>query len=72
MTFTLTDKRSVLALSYFRAVDLDYGDYELDLMDFEMYYTLVNVNSTNNKFYYEKILIPKESYELRDTSVSET
>jgi len=35
---------------------------------FETYYTLANVNSTNNKFYYdnEKIVISEESYELRD------
>ena len=35
---------------------------------FETYYTLVNVNSINNKFYYdnEKIVISEESYELRD------
>ena len=31
-------------------------------------YTLANVNSTNNKFYYgnEEIVIPEESYKLRD------
>jgi len=33
-----------------------------------MYYTLANINSTNNKFYYnhEEIIIPEESYELCD------
>ena len=53
-------------MSYFLAVDL--GDYEFGLTDFEMYYTPANVNSTNNKFYYsnEEIVIPEESYELRD------
>jgi len=51
----------------FPAVDLGDGDYELGLMDFEMYCTLTNVYSTNNKFYYgnEKI-ISEGSYELRD------
>ena len=60
-------KSSVLAVSYFPAIDLGDGDYKLGLMDFEMYCTLTNVYSTNNKFYYgnEKI-IPEGSYELRD------
>ncbi|KYM99240.1 hypothetical protein ALC62_10024, partial [Cyphomyrmex costatus] len=68
LTFTLTDKSSVLAVSYFPAVDLSDGDYELGLTDFETYYTLPNVNSTNNKFYFdnEEIVIPEGSYELRD------
>ncbi|KYN15958.1 hypothetical protein ALC57_11819 [Trachymyrmex cornetzi] len=44
------------------------GDYELGLTDFETYYTLANVNLTNNKFYYDnkEIVIPDGSYELRD------
>ncbi|KYN02296.1 hypothetical protein ALC62_06888 [Cyphomyrmex costatus] len=48
LTFTLTGKSSVLAVSYFPAVDLSDDDYELGLTDFETYYTLPNVNSTNN------------------------
>ena len=44
------DKSNVFAVSYFTAVDLGDDDYELDLMDFT-YYTLANINSTNNKFY---------------------
>ncbi|KYN14210.1 hypothetical protein ALC57_13594 [Trachymyrmex cornetzi] len=68
LTFTLTGKSSVLAVSYFPAVDLGDGNYELGLTDFETYYTLANVNSTNNKFYYnnKEIVIPDGSYELRD------
>ncbi|KYN28041.1 hypothetical protein ALC57_02547 [Trachymyrmex cornetzi] len=60
LTFTMTGKSSVLAVSYFPAVDLVDGDYELGLTDFETYYTLANVNSTNNKFYYDskEIVIP--------------
>ncbi|KYN29533.1 hypothetical protein ALC57_01022 [Trachymyrmex cornetzi] len=67
LTFTLTGKSSVLTVSYFPAVDLGDGDYELGLTDFETYYTLANVNSTN-KFYYDnkEIVIPDGSYELRD------
>jgi len=67
LTFTLTGKSSVLAVSYFSAVDL--SDYELGLTDFEtyLYSSPCNVNSTN-KFYYgnEKIVIPEGSYKLRD------
>jgi hypothetical protein len=70
LTFTLTGKSSVLAVSYFPAIDLSDGDYELGLTDFETYNTIPNINSSNNKFYYDKddkeIVIPEGSYELRD------
>jgi len=70
LTFTLTGKSSVLAVSYFPAVDLSDGDYELGLTDFETYYTIPNVNSSNNKFYFDKddkeIVVPEGSYELHD------
>jgi len=73
LTFTLTDKSSILAVSYFPAVDLSDSDYELGLTDFETYYTISNVNSTNNKFYFDKddkkIVFPYEgSYELHDVN----
>ena len=67
LTFTLTGKSNVFAVSYFPvAVDLGDGDYEFGLTDFETYYTLASINSTNNKFYYdyEEIVIPKGSYKL--------
>ena len=68
LTFTLTGKSSILAVSYFPAVDLSDGDYELGLTNFETYYTIPNVNSSNNKFYFDdkEITIPEGSYELRD------
>lgn len=69
LTFTLTGRSSTLAVNYFPAIDLSNGDYELGLTDFESYYTIPNVNSTNNKFYFDKnddeITIPEGSYELR-------
>ncbi|KYN07891.1 hypothetical protein ALC62_01139 [Cyphomyrmex costatus] len=43
LTFTLTGKSSVLAVSYFPAVNLSDGDYDLGLTDFETYYTLPNL-----------------------------
>ena len=68
LTFTLTGKSSILAVSYFPTVDLSDGDYELGLTDFETYYTIPNVNSSNNNFYFDdkEITVPEGSYELRD------
>ncbi|KYM95566.1 hypothetical protein ALC62_13790 [Cyphomyrmex costatus] len=43
LTFTLTGKSNVLAVSYFPAVDLSDYDYELGLTVFETYYTLPNL-----------------------------
>ena len=53
---------------YFPAVDLSDGDYKLGLMDFKTYYMISNVNSSNNKFYFDKerIVIPEGSYEMYD------
>ena len=63
VTFTLTGKSSVLATCYFPAVDLNNGDYKLGLKDFETYYMISNVNSLNNKFYFDEddkeIVIPE-------------
>jgi len=46
------------------------GDYELGLAIFETYHTILNVNESNNKFYFTKddveITIPEDSYEVRD------
>jgi len=35
-------------------IDLNDNDYEFGLTDFETYYMIFNVNSLNNKFYYDK------------------
>jgi len=51
---TLTGKNNVLATTYFPAIDLSDDDYELDLMNFETYDTISNVNASNNKFYFDK------------------
>ena len=73
LTFMLTGKSSVLVICYFPAIDdghLSDGDYELDLTDFETFHTISNVNSLNNKFYFDKddkeIVIPEGSFEIRD------
>jgi len=41
LIFTLS-KSSVLAACYFPAVDLNDGDYELDVTNFESYHTISN------------------------------
>jgi len=68
LILTLTGKSNVLATIYFPAIDLSDDDYELDLMSFEIYNTISNVNASNNKFYFDEndveIMIPEGSYEL--------
>jgi len=68
LIFILTGKSSILAVSYFLAVDLNDGDYKLGLTDFETYYTISNVDSSNNKLYFDKddkeIVIPEGSHDI--------
>ena|SRR5436309_2044307 len=68
LTFTLSGNSSVLSVNHFPAIDLNDDDYELGLANFETYHTMSNVNSLNNKFYFDKndkkITIPEEMYEL--------
>ena len=66
LTLTLTGRNSVLTASFFPALDLSDGDYELGLANFETFNTIPNVDSTNNKFYIDDatITIPEGSYEL--------
>lgn len=70
LTFTLTGKSSVLSTSFFPAIDLNDGNYELGLMAFETYNTIPNVTASNNRFYFDdddkEIIIPVGSYELYD------
>ncbi|KAL6254001.1 hypothetical protein P5V15_015854 [Pogonomyrmex californicus] len=69
LMFTLTGKSSILVAHYFPTIDLN-DDYELSLIDFETYYTIPNVNSSNNKFYFDKDdkknVIPEGSFKVRD------
>ena len=66
LTFTLTGNSSVLSVNHFPAIHLNDDDYELGLTNFET--TIPNVNSSNNKFYFDKndkeITIPEGTYEL--------
>ena len=67
---SLIFRSSILAACYFPTVDLSDGDYELGLRNFETYHTISNVNSLNNKFYFDEddkeIVIPEGSYKIRD------
>jgi len=62
LILTLTEKSNVLATTYFSAIDLSDDDCELDIMTFETYNIISNVNASNNKFYFGendvKITIP--------------
>jgi len=69
LTFTLTDKNSILAACYFPVIDLSDGDYELGLTDLPWNLSYEsNVNSSNNKLYFDEDdkEIPKGSYEICD------
>src|SRR5580765_1268518 len=69
LTLTLSGRSSILAASYFPPLELSDDDYELGLATFETYNTIPNVNSSNNKFYFDVdddvIAIPEGPYELR-------
>jgi len=66
LTFTLARVASLWQAT-FQLPDLSDDDYEFGLTDFETYYSISNVNSSNNKFYFDKddmeIIIPEGSYE---------
>lgn len=68
MTITLSNQNSSLNADFFPPIDInDGGDWELGLVDFETFHVIPNIDSTNNKFYYnenEVITIPQGSYEL--------
>jgi hypothetical protein len=63
LTFTLSDKSSVLTVDYFSPIDLSDGDYKLGLTTLKTYNTIPNVTLANDKFYFDdndkEITIPK-------------
>ncbi|KYN10399.1 hypothetical protein ALC57_17470 [Trachymyrmex cornetzi] len=64
------DNAYIVAATSTTISHLSDGDYELGLLIFETYYTIPNVNESNNKFYFDKddaeITVPESSYEVRD------
>ncbi|EFN64223.1 hypothetical protein EAG_04530 [Camponotus floridanus] len=57
LILTLTGRSSVLAVSYFSAIDLIDADYELELTDFETYHTIPNMNRDVENDYDEEYQI---------------
>ena len=69
----------MLTVNYFPLIDLSDGQYELGLADLEMFHTIPNIDSSNDKFYFvvnydtennsivdvanESITIPHGSYD---------
>jgi len=66
LILTLTGKINVLVTTYFLTIELSDDDYELGLINFEIYNMISNVNALNNKFYFDdvEITILEGSYEL--------
>lgn len=67
-TLTLSGNTTILNAEYFPPIVLN-GNYECGLVDFQSFYTIANIDSTNNKFHYGKnhsIEIPEGSYEIED------
>lgn len=70
-TFTLSGHSSVLNAQFCPPVDLEENvEYSLGLVNFEAYNSIPNIDSSNNKFYYDTddkvIEIPEGSYEIED------
>ena len=69
-TFTLSDRSSVLTAQIYPPIILkENQDYVLGLVNFESFNSIPNVDSTNNKFHFNKnevITIPEGSYEITD------
>lgn len=73
LTFTLTGNESTQSVDFFPAVELDKSfSYEIGLLAFESYNSIPNIDSSNNKFYYENsgkyIEIPEGTYEVASIS----
>lgn len=63
LTLILISKSSTLSVSYFPPTDLNDGEYELDLTDFETYNTISNVNFINNKFHFDDNMMKKSRFQ---------
>lgn len=66
-TITLTGRGPIFEAEFFPPIDISDGSYELGLVDFQSFHSIANVDSSNNKFYYDKdkvIVIPRGSYEI--------
>lgn len=73
--FTLSENDSILSATISPPITLDDdGTYVLGLTDFISYFTIPNVNKSNNRFHYKKeqkdavqvVTLPEGSYEIQD------
>ncbi len=69
ITLTLSGQSSVLEAQYFPPLELSSNkNYVLGLIEFLTFYSIPNVDESNNKFYVgeQKITLPTGSYEIED------
>lgn len=72
LTLTLTGSKSLLHATYFPPIELEDGNYECGLVDFQCYNSIPNVDERNNLFHFVNdnkftiICIPTGSYEVID------
>lgn len=74
MSFTLSGRSSILSSNFYPPIDLKENvEYELGLVSFMSYYSIPNIDETNNKFHYfdagdklQTITLPEGCYELTD------
>jgi hypothetical protein len=68
-TLTVSQASSNLSCDLFPPLNLHNGKYEVGLLSFSSYYSISNVDETNNRLYYDNgqyITIPVGNYELQD------
>jgi hypothetical protein len=69
LTFTLSQRSSVLTSNIFPPILLNDGNYEVGLLSFDSYNTIPNVDKSNNKMYFgdgNVFTIPTGTYEIDD------
>lgn len=69
-TFKLQGRSSYLSFTLPRELDLDFGNWEIGLIDLHTYNHIPNVDETNNIFVLDKVKIPVPTgrYEIEDLS----
>lgn len=70
LTFAFDGTEPILSANYFPPIELDpKSQYLIGLLSFQTYNSIPNVDSENNKFYYDgdKVIeIPTGAYEIKD------
>ena len=67
-TLSLTTKTLEFNVKFHPDIDLDDGKWELGLLNFQIFYTIPNIDSTNDKFHFDDgkgiFEIPEGAYEI--------